>query len=77
MIVIWRPWREHLRDWIADYGHEMRDTPTVANLIAGWNELIAPRFRDQLPALGVPVELVDGSTTDYRNMTWDQVEQAA
>ena len=77
VIVLWRPWHERLHDWIADYGDEMTGDPSVANIIEWWNEVITPRFKHQLPAKGVAVEVVHGSTPDYRRVDWASVERFA
>ena len=75
IVLIWRPWHEHLADWVSVYGAESINPPTELMLAQAWIDVIVPRFRDDLPEQGVPVELVDGSTPRYDRIDWEFVDR--
>ena len=73
VILIWRPWHENLRDWVAVYGDSTTDEPSEANIKDWWLEVIVPRFRNDLQARGVPVEIVNAATPGYDRIDWESV----
>lgn len=75
VIVIWRPWAQHLNDKKMYRRYEMTDAPTQSEITDAWHHEIVPRFQVQLPALGFDVELVNGSAPDYDRLEWQDVEK--
>lgn len=76
LIVIWRPWPQHLWDKKLYRQYENTDGPTERMIADAWRHEIVPRFQIQLPALGFDVELVNGSTPDYDRLEWHDVEKS-
>jgi hypothetical protein len=77
VILVWRPWDQHLADWIATYGDEMVGQPSIGVLTDWWRDVIIPRFRNDLAGRGWPVEIVNGASPGYERLDWQTVDRLA
>ena len=72
IVLLWRPWEQHWRDYAVKHQQNVRKHGhSIATLVKNWRAKIRQKFGESSEIqkkYGIPVELVNGSTSDYERL---------